>query len=249
MAKGLSLTEISRRTRIGVGYLRHIEDGNLKGLPPGFYARAFVRAYAEAIGMDADVVLGTLADDLPAAQAATAPHPGSSHPMAQAITGAAELIPDSRMQVLKQLLDRHNEGVPMELAAQRRSSRVPTGGPRRLMAAMFDGLLLASLYLTVLGITALACRVSIGELVRAEGGAVFTVLALITMLYVVLMGGIAGCTIGAMILDIPLVDRATQPLDVAAIARRSLQFMRADVAAAAEVVGLVETLIKSRRAA
>ena len=66
MAQGLSLTEISRRTRIGVTHLRHIEEGNFKSLPPGFYARAFVRAYAEAIGMDADIVLGELSDSLPA---------------------------------------------------------------------------------------------------------------------------------------------------------------------------------------
>ena len=80
MAKGLSLTEISRRTRIGVGFLRKIEEGNLGGLPPGFYARAFVRAYSEAIGIDADVVLGTLADELPAPQAASAPHPTAQSP-------------------------------------------------------------------------------------------------------------------------------------------------------------------------
>jgi hypothetical protein len=249
MAKGLSLTEISRRTRIGVAYLRHIEDGTLSGLPPGFYARAFVRAYAETIGMDADVVLGMLADDLPAAQAATAPHPGSSHSVAPTATSAAELIPDSRMQVLKELLDRHNQRVHTDPAPQRRSLRVPTGGARRLMAAMFDGLLLASLYLAVLAVTALACGVSIGQLVSGEGAAVFIVLGLITLLYVVLLGGIAGCTIGAMMLDVPLMDRTTQPLNVAAIARRSLRFLRADVEVAAEVVGLVETLIKSRRAA
>ena len=84
MAKGLSLTEISRRTRIGVGFLRKIEEGNLQGLPPGFYARAFVRAYSEAIGIDADVVLGTLADELPAPQAATAPHPTARRPAPRA---------------------------------------------------------------------------------------------------------------------------------------------------------------------
>ena len=111
MAQGLSLTEISRRTRIGVTHLRRIEEGDFKSLPPGFYARAFVRAYAEAIGVDADIVLGTLADQLPAAQARarrTPPRPvapGAALPWAD----AADLIPDARMQVLKQLLDRHNE--------------------------------------------------------------------------------------------------------------------------------------------
>ena len=118
MAQGLSLTEISRRTRIGVTHLRHIEEGNFKSLPPGFYARAFVRAYAEAIGVDADIVLGELSDSLPATQAASSPAPDSS-PAGAALLGsdAAELIPDARMQVLKQLLNRHNDSVAMRRRA------------------------------------------------------------------------------------------------------------------------------------
>ena len=125
MAKGLSLTEISRRTRIGVGFLRNIEEGSLQRLPPGFYARAFVRAYSEAIGIDADVVLGTLADELPAAQAALAPHPSGPQtgtPAPQ--TDSAELIPDARMHLLKQILDRHNTLVNQTIG---RSSIVALG--------------------------------------------------------------------------------------------------------------------------
>ena len=106
MAQGLSLTEISRRTRIGVTHLRHIEEGNFKSLPPGFYARAFVRAYADAIGVDADIVLGELSDLLPATQAASSPAADSSPAGAASLgSDAAELIPDARMQVLKQLLN------------------------------------------------------------------------------------------------------------------------------------------------
>ena len=247
MAKGLSLSEISGRTRIGVAHLRAIEEGNLKGLPPGFYTRAFVRAYADAIGLDADVVLGILADELPAPQAASAPHPASGHG-APSSTGAGELIPDARMQVLKQLLERHNRTVAVE-PARERTRGFSAGAPRRLLAATFDGVMLATLYLVILAVTAMACGVTIDVLIRGEGAVVFVVLALITVLYVVLMGGIAGSTIGAMLLHLPLLERTGQPLNVAAIARRSLRFVRADVAAAAEVVGLVEMLIKSRRAA
>ena len=96
MAQGLSLTEISRRTRIGVTHLRHIEEGNFKSLPPGFYARAFVRAYAEAIGVDADIVLGELSDSLPATQAASSPAADSSPAGAAGLrSDAAELIPEA----------------------------------------------------------------------------------------------------------------------------------------------------------
>lgn len=253
MAQGLSLTEISRRTRIGVTHLRHIEEGNFKSLPPGFYARAFVRAYAEAIGVDADIVLGELAELLPATQAASAPVPDSSPAgMASPRSDAADLIPDARMQVLKQLLDRHNAAVsaaPSMPAVSRATGMAPRG-LRRFLAASIDGLLLASIYLGVLVLTAAFCGVTMSELVHVAGIQVFTVLALITVLYVLLMGGIAGRTIGAMVLDVPLLERAGRPMDLGTIARRSVDCVKADVAAATDVGSLIEALLgRTRHAA
>ena len=248
MAKGLSLTEISRRTRIGIGYLRKIEEGSLSSLPPGFYARAFVRAYTEAIGVDADVVLGNLADELPAAQAASAPHPAGSAPLASG-ADAAELVPDARMHVLKQILDRHNTLVnrASEVAATRLPSMTGIGRPgRRLLAATIDALLMTTLYGGVIALTAWACGVTVAELIRISGLAIFTVLGLITVLYVVMMGGIAGHTIGSMLLDVPLGERPKTPLQLGAIFRRSLRFVHADAASAAEVVSLIT---RTRRAA
>lgn len=252
MAKGLSLTEISRRTRIGVGFLRSIEEGQFKALPPGFYARAFVRAYAEAIGIDADVVLGTLADELPAAQAALAPHPPeSSRPMPVVPSASAALIPDARMHLLRQILERHNVVVREAGSRSAAEALARTVRPsRRLMAAAIDGGLLASLYLVVLALTAWQCGVTIPTLIALSGVAVFTVLALITLLYVFLMGGIAGRTIGSLLLDVPLVERPAAPLDLRAILRRSLRFVHADASSAAEVVSLVAPLLgRYRRAA
>jgi hypothetical protein len=124
----------------------------------------------------------------------------------------------------------------------------PTRGPRRFLAASLDGLLLASIYLTVIGATAAFCGVSMGELLHAARFAVFTVLALITLLYVMMMGGIAGRTIGAMLLDVPLLERSRSPLRLGAIAR-SVDCVRADVAAAADVVTLIPALLKSARRA
>jgi transcriptional regulator with XRE-family HTH domain len=255
MAQGLSLTEISRRTRIGVTHLRHIEEGNFKSLPPGFYARAFVRAYAEAIGVDADIVLGELSEMLPATQAASSPAPDSSPAGSASLrTDAAELIPDARMQVLKQLLDRHNDSVAVLPSSPKIDGSAGVsrtrGGLRRFFAASIDGLLLASIYLGVLVLTAALCGVTMAELVRVAGIQVLTVLALITVLYVMLMGGIAGRTIGAMMLDVPLLERAGRPMDLGTIARRSVDCVKADVAAATDVGSLIEALIgRTRRAA
>jgi hypothetical protein len=110
--------------------------------------------------------------------------------------------------------------------------------------------MLAALYLTILGVTAVQCGVSVMILVRQAGPALFVVLALITVMYVLMMGGIAGKTIGAMLLDVTLVEHPSRPLDLGTIARRSVDCVRADVRAAADVVTVIETLLgRAKRAA
>lgn len=241
MAQGLSLTEISRRTRIGVGYLRKIEEGHLDALPPGFYARAFVRAYAEAMGADADAVLASLADQLPSAQ------PAQTHAArgAGATPVAGADAADARTAVMRQLLERHDA-----LAHRAADPRAPAADTRRpirqLLAATLDGLLMGALYTGVLALTAYACGVGIPELVRLSGVAVFTVLGLITVLYIVMMGGIAGRTMGAMLLDVPTGDEPPAPLQLHAILHRSLHCLRADATAARQVVSMIA---RTRRAA
>jgi transcriptional regulator with XRE-family HTH domain len=246
MAQGLSLTEISRRTRIGVGHLRKIEDGDLKGLPPGFYARAFVRAYAEAVGVDSELVLGRLTDQLPAAETSAVQPEQTALPYVD----AASIIPNARMQVFKQLLERHDRRIQTDRHVRSTAMKAPARGPRRFLAAWVDLLLLATIYASVLAITAFACDVRITELVAVSGAEVFTVLALITMLYILLMGGIAGRTIGAMLLHVPLIEGPRRPLDLRAIVRRSFDCVRADVSAAAELASFVERIfVRARRAA
>jgi uncharacterized RDD family membrane protein YckC len=118
------------------------------------------------------------------------------------------------------------------------------------LAAGIDGVMLGSVYMTVVGLTAYACGVSMGTLMQVSSVEVFTVLALITLLYVFMLGGIAGRTIGSMILGIELVEQPGSPLGLDAILRRSVRFLRADASAAVDVVSMVAPLfVKSRRAA
>jgi cytoskeleton protein RodZ len=51
VARGFSLEEIEEKTRIGVQFLSALEEGRISVLPEP-YVRAFLREYAEAIGMD-----------------------------------------------------------------------------------------------------------------------------------------------------------------------------------------------------
>ncbi|MFZ4621279.1 MAG: RodZ domain-containing protein [Bacteroidota bacterium] len=55
-AKNITLAEIAHQTRINIKYLQAIDQGAFDILPQT-YVRAFIKAYAEAIGMDASQIL------------------------------------------------------------------------------------------------------------------------------------------------------------------------------------------------
>lgn len=55
--QGISLDELQETTKIQKRYLRAIESGEYGQLPGRFYARAFIKSYAEAVGLDYDRLL------------------------------------------------------------------------------------------------------------------------------------------------------------------------------------------------
>ena len=66
--KGYDIEDVHRITKIQKRYLEAIEAGNLDALPGHFYARAFVKSYAEAVGLDPGIVLEQInSTDLPQA--------------------------------------------------------------------------------------------------------------------------------------------------------------------------------------
>ncbi|OIN68293.1 transcriptional regulator [Exiguobacterium sp. KRL4] len=62
---GISLEQIQSTTKIQKRYIIAIEEGDYKQLPGAFYARAFIKTYAEALGLDVDEVFATYKRDLP----------------------------------------------------------------------------------------------------------------------------------------------------------------------------------------
>ncbi len=53
IARGLTLHDVERDTRISRKYLQALEEGNVDVLPAPVYARAFTRTYAQYLGLDA----------------------------------------------------------------------------------------------------------------------------------------------------------------------------------------------------
>nr|WP_275980216.1 helix-turn-helix domain-containing protein [Halalkalibacter alkaliphilus] len=63
--KQISLDDLQRTTKIQKRYLIAIEEGRFDTLPGIFYARAFVKTYAEAIGLDPDPLFDQYRHELP----------------------------------------------------------------------------------------------------------------------------------------------------------------------------------------
>lgn len=68
LARGYSLEDLQNITKIQKRYLIGIEEGNYAIMPGSFYVRAFIKQYAEAVGLDADEVLTEYRKDIPEMQ-------------------------------------------------------------------------------------------------------------------------------------------------------------------------------------
>ncbi|ANB60918.1 helix-turn-helix domain-containing protein [Anoxybacteroides amylolyticum] len=67
-AKKISLDELQQMTKIQKRYLIGIEEGNYAIMPGNFYVRAFIKQYAEAVGLDAEEIFHEYAHEIPATQ-------------------------------------------------------------------------------------------------------------------------------------------------------------------------------------
>ena len=70
--RGISLRQISVRTKIPAAALEALERNDLSRLPGGIFSRAFVRAYAIEVGLDPDRTVEAFLDTFEAAPAAPA---------------------------------------------------------------------------------------------------------------------------------------------------------------------------------
>lgn len=66
VSKGYSLDDLQEITKIQKRYLSAIEEGNYSIMPGTFYVRAFIKQYAEAVGLDSNELLETFKSEIPA---------------------------------------------------------------------------------------------------------------------------------------------------------------------------------------
>lgn len=66
--KGYTLDDLQEITKIQKRYLVGIEEGNYSSMPGSFYVRAFIKQYAEAVGLNANEILEQYRADIPSSQ-------------------------------------------------------------------------------------------------------------------------------------------------------------------------------------
>ena len=65
IAKNLSLDDLQEITKIQKRYLIGIEEGNYSLMPGNFYVRAFIKQYAEAVGLDPEKLFEEFNNEIP----------------------------------------------------------------------------------------------------------------------------------------------------------------------------------------
>ncbi|WP_391208763.1 helix-turn-helix domain-containing protein [Psychrobacillus sp. L4] len=63
--KGYSIDDLQEITKIQKRYLTGIEEGNYETMPGSFYVRAFIKQYAEAVGLNGDELLEMYKTEIP----------------------------------------------------------------------------------------------------------------------------------------------------------------------------------------
>ncbi|MFC0271371.1 helix-turn-helix domain-containing protein [Metabacillus herbersteinensis] len=63
--RNLSLEDLQDLTKIQKRYLVGIEEGNYEMMPGKFYVRAFIKQYAEAVGLDSELLFEEYKNDVP----------------------------------------------------------------------------------------------------------------------------------------------------------------------------------------
>ena len=75
--RGVSLRQIATSTRISVMSLEALERSDLSRLPGGIFTRAFIRAYAQEVGLDPDRTIQDFIAELPPEAATATAHPAA----------------------------------------------------------------------------------------------------------------------------------------------------------------------------
>lgn len=194
-ARGLDLHALAARTRLRVQYFEAVDQARWGDLPRGLYARAVVRAYADAVGVDPGAAVAEVTTLLPVAE--------------DPLDGMARVRGCERAQPAR-------EADPIQADPPDALPSGPSGSAadlRRLAAAAAaDGAILAGLILVLLLLTAGVARVPVSHALETASAGAGLLASMLVALNFYLLGGIGGATPGERLTGsarVPPVFRGT----------------------------------------
>jgi transcriptional regulator with XRE-family HTH domain len=179
--QGVDLAALAHRTRLRPHLLEAVEQGRFDALPRGVYARAVVRAYAEAVGLDPNRVVTEVAAMLPEPE--------------DPIEGLARVRGIERPPPSPPASEAPSEA-PLPAAA--RAAGLPG---REAAVAAIDTTVLLAFTAIITAATAALCGVAVPEVFERAAPAILAQALFAGALYFILLGGVGGATLGERIIE------------------------------------------------
>ena len=214
ITRNITIQELSARTSMSAATLRKIDEGRFDELPPGLYARSYVKVFAREVGLDPAQAVKHVEHLLPGA-----PDP---LPVLRELKGptTADRLSALAARLFKRAPEAEAEP-PSDAAVEPEEPSTLSFHITLVCAATVDACLLLALNTGILLLISLG--VDVAPTVLVKKGAVFVGLlcAVPTALYFLLFNGVAGRTPGRCICGLPEPPPHV-PLTLEAILRRSL---------------------------
>jgi len=224
--RGMSLAALEDKVGVKMQVLALIEKGAFGELPAGLYGRHAIRAYATAVGLDADDVLERVGAALPEPE--------------DPLDGLARVRGLTRRARTRTAVEEPVSARKVPAAAAPVEHVTESAADWRTQAASaIDSVLLVCLMVGMAQLTALAAGAPLSDVVAVAAPAWGLMAAVIAALYFVLLAGVRNATLGARLVEAPVEDDV-KGKDAATAIRRGLR------CALRESSILVDWLVTSR---
>ena len=185
---GIRLSEVAARTCLSPRIVRLIDAGEIDRLPGGLYARSYVRAFADAVGLNPESALRELAERLPPAEDPAARPPGVR-------AGPSVALARADLELERNVYKRR---WPRDWRAILRS-RTRAINRNDFAAAGVDLGILLVFYLGLLRLTAWIAGVDLRTALEVGGVEISALWAIVALLYSGIRGRIGGMTAGLLV--------------------------------------------------
>ena len=223
--KGLTLPALHDKIGVRLPVLEAIERGAFGELPTGLYGRHAVRAYATAVGLDADDLLEEVSPLLREAE--------------DPLDGLARVRGFERRKVRSKADPARGDGGDggngtsfKHGDTEKGRSQSRSGGSasglidgadlRMVAASAIDGAILALFTIALFAVTARLSHVSLAEAAAYAAPAVAMIVTVVSVLYFVMLGGVRQSTFGQTIAKVP-AEAPAGAQDLHAVVSRGLE--------------------------